>query len=213
MNKNLLLVAVTLIALGLTPGILAVNAQQVQANTVYQHERVINTPNAVCGDHVCHVGESAVFFKFYKQWQIYKAIHAGYRAVNVPQSLDIMAPDGTCNITGQITTNGDCTVPQMVVSQATYASLQSDPFVGAVIHINPTQAQPTTTFCQIANWIVVNEDGYFSNIANKTALVDPPSCNGPVPVPEFGDVALFVMVIAIITGIAITTKQNHKIGF
>lgn len=168
----------------------------------------------VSGTNVCHSSENPNFCKYYGQ-SLYglKTSHK-LTLVKVPQSINIYAPDGTCNITGIINTDGSCSIPSMVVSAADYNSLTMDPFVGAVpaSQTFPTQAQPTTTFCQIANWIILNEDGYFANIVNETSLIDPPYCNGPpVPVPEFGMLDIITLGVAMAALAAVTTVKRFKI--
>lgn len=177
--------------------------------------KATSTTDYVCGDHVCHPNESPIFWKYYQQWQAYKTANAGkFKLVHVPQSIEIFAPDGICDITGTINTDGSCTTPSMVVSAATYNNLTMDPAIMAIPpnDIQPTQAAPTTTFCQIANWIILNEDGYYSNIANETALVDPPYCNGPpLPVPEFGPLDMITLGIAIAALSAVSTIKRFKV--
>ena len=162
-----------------------------------------------CGDHVCLPGKNPSF------WLQYIQSHKPLKlqAVNSPQSLDIIAPDGTCNISGTLVNGGKCNVPQMVLSPSDYGMLQQNPAIMAVININPTQASPTTKICDIDNWIVIHEDGYFPLIANVTNLIDPPNCIPvPAPVPEFSGISFLVMGIAVMITISITAliTKNKK---
>jgi hypothetical protein len=149
-----------------------------------------------------------LFEKYYQEWQTYKAAHfvkGKYTLVYVPQSIDIIAPDGSCNINGTLLPNG-CSVGSLIVSAATYNNLTTNPAIMAIPpnDIQPTQGTPTTSYCQIANWIILNEDGYFSNIENVTALVDPPYCGGIIPSPEFNFPAI-AFVIGTLSIIAISS--------
>lgn len=143
--------------------------------------------DVTCGDHICSNGENPQFWLQYMQWEQWISVHYSVHrlsAVHTAQSLDIIAPDGTCNLTGVVVNGGSCSIPAIIVSAATYNNMTMNPAIMAVINIQPTQGAPTTSYCDIANWIIDAEDGYTANIVNETQLIDPPYCHVQPPQPQ-----------------------------
>lgn len=109
--------------------------------------------------------------------------------------MDIMAPDGTCNISGVFTPSGTCTKPSVVLSNIDFNTLQTNISVLAVVNIQQS-AMPAQDYCQVAIWTWDTQGSVFQSKYNES-LVVPPYCNSPVP--EFGPVASIVLIIAVLS--------------
>ena len=106
-------------------------------------------------------------------------------------SMDIIAPNNTCNINGVIIgSTGGCTAKSIVLSQTDFDTLKSNPSVLAVVRIQQS-GMPSQDYCPVALWTWFSQDDSFKAKYNET-LVVPQRCLNPVP--EFGPVAEYSLV-------------------
>lgn len=122
-------------------------------------------------------------------------------------SIDVMAPDGSCNIKGTINNNdGTCTAPSIILSDNDFTTFKNGIAVLAVVHIQQV-AMPAQNYCPVAQWVWTTQDDTFRNKYPEN-LVVPSSCG--VVVPEFGPIAALVMAIAIMSIIVIASKTGLR---
>ena len=141
-------------------------------------------------------------------------------------SFDIFMPDGTCNIKGHMDNQGNCDVSQVKLSVPNYTHLQQNPGVFSVENIANT-GSPNVNYCPIGMFTLLHEDGYLYKVFNNQTGLDltdymyPSFCysetganpwNGHsvVPVPEFPQVGIIVLAIAVLSLIIFTTKSEIK---
>lgn len=114
-----------------------------------------------------------------------------------------------------------CQIPYVVLSTSNYTALQNNVGVFTVLDKKPVVASPTLNYCALAKWLYdAHEDTYPEIHAKFKDKMLPPYCsveiNPPkhvqlnemltvsdstqsniIPIPEFGFVAIVILVIAI----------------
>lgn len=122
-------------------------------------------------------------------------------------SMDVMAPDGTCNIKGTINNNdGTCSAPSIVLTDTDFTTFKNGIAILAVVHIQQV-AMPAQNYCPVAQWVWTTQDDTFRNKYPEN-LVVPSSCGAVVP--EFGPTAAIVLAIAIVSIISISAKTGLR---
>jgi hypothetical protein len=117
-------------------------------------------------------------------------------ASNSNWTMDIMAPDWTCNILGGILSDGSCSYKPVILSNDNFTTLKSDPAVLGVIHIQ-NSAMTTQNYCPVAIWTWNTQDDAFkTKYLPQKNLVIPDSCN-PQPIPEFPLIPSLILVASI----------------
>lgn len=126
-------------------------------------------------------------------------------ASNSNWTMDIMAPDWTCNIFGGILADGSCNYKPVILSNDNFTSLKSNPSVLGVIHIQ-NSAMTAQAYCPVAIWTWNTQDDAFkTKYLPQKNLVIPDSCN-PQPIPEFPLVPSLILVVAV-SAIVILGRQ------
>ena len=111
-------------------------------------------------------------------------------------TMDIIAPNNTCNIFGNITPQGACTYHSIVLTNDDFNLLKQNPSVLAVINIQ-NSAMTAQDYCPVAQWTWDSQDQAFKDkYASMKNLVVPDKCN-PQPIPEFPLVPSLILVVAV----------------
>jgi|SRR6185312_7447341 len=119
-------------------------------------------------------------------------------------SMDIIAPNNTCNIKGTIIgSTGGCTYSSIVLTQADFDLLKQNPSVLAVVRIQQS-GMPSQDYCPVALWTWASQDDSFKAKYNET-LVVPQKCLNPVPEFPTAEVA---MIIAFITSCVLVMRYK-----
>ncbi|MDE1828604.1 MAG: PEFG-CTERM sorting domain-containing protein [Candidatus Micrarchaeota archaeon] len=131
------------------------------------------------------------------------------------QVMDIFLPDGTCNLTGKIQTDGSCSSPSIVLSIDNYTRLQNNVAFMAVLNIADTSSTENVSYCKLAQGIYNGQTAeYQKKLVNVTQFVVPNDCMGELGslfhVPEFGMIAALVLVIAIVSILAVSAKTGLR---
>lgn len=105
-------------------------------------------------------------------------------------SFDVFLPDGTCNVSGHMDNQGNCSAGPKILFDKNFTAFKMNPFVGSVQNIFSTSSGPVSNYCPIALYTLTHQDGYFYKVQNITNLVYPDYCTSetgpnPYPVPEF----------------------------
>jgi predicted secreted protein with PEFG-CTERM motif len=126
--------------------------------------------------------------------------------INPNWMIDVIMPDGTCNITGILQTNGSCSSPSLILSNDNFTAFKNNVAVMTVV-FHKTNIIHTDPYCPLAEFSWNHQDGYAYKTVNLKQYVIPSYCN-PIVVPEFGPVASLVLVIAIVSVVAVTAKSR-----
>jgi hypothetical protein len=94
----------------------------------------------------------------------------------------------------------------VILSYDDFQTLKSNVGIFAVLNIVQTSAQPNINYCDLANAIWNGQDQSFQAKYSKD-LVVPVSCNA-VPVPEFNNIAIIVMIVAITSMVIISRRSK-----
>lgn len=126
---------------------------------------------------------------------------------HVDYMFNIFLPDGTCNITGHMMSDGSCNVPELVLDESNYTALKNNVAFMTVLS-QQTTAKPTTNYCPLAQniWDHQTPD-YQAKLLSPTNLFDkviPPYCDQELgkPIPEFGSFGAVILAISVISVIA-----------
>lgn len=115
---------------------------------------------------------------------------------NLGWTMDIIAPNNTCNIFGNITPMGACTFRSIVLSDIDFNTLKSNPSVLAVINIQ-NSAMTAQDYCPVAQWTWDSQDDAFkTKYQSLKNLIIPDRCNTQ-PIPEFPLVPALILVLSI----------------
>lgn len=189
---------------------------------VYQHDHIVGSHN-VCGGVLC--GHSTPIDRIPIFSHVGVLGNAKSFITNYSFAL-IEMPDGLSFTNVVLSGDNTTALKNNVAIFSACGSFVDDLCQPAV----PTTQPVTTNYCPLAKSILLNQGTSISYTfvevngtitKDLTHFVYPDYClpeTGqnpyspivPTPVPEFGDVLFIVMVVAIVSGIAITSSQNRK---
>lgn len=127
------------------------------------------------------------------------------------KQMDIFLPDGSCNLSGRIQSDGSCNIGSIILTIDNYTRLQNNVAFMAVVNIKDTNAGENVPYCKLAQGIWNGQtDTYQKKLENVTQFVVPNSCiselGSAYKVPEFGAVASIVLAISVMSMVVFVAK-------